>query len=164
MSAYRARVLTISTRASKGLWEDTSGPVIASALEAIGVQVLGIDVIPDGPLIRENLKRYADQEKLDLVISTGGTGISPTDETYLQTLSVIDRQIPGISELIRYSGFTKGILNASLSSGVAGVRGSTLIINLPGSKSGVSDGMEVLSKILPHALDQKSGVDHQRKD
>ena len=101
---------------------------------------------------------------MDLVITTGGTGISPTDVTHRETSSILTRQIPGIAELIRQHGFSKGVFNAALSSGVAGTRGTTLIINLPGSKSGVTDGMEILSGILLHALDQISGADHQRKE
>jgi molybdenum cofactor synthesis domain-containing protein len=160
---YNARVISVSTRASKGIWEDTSGPFIESALLELGLHCGVPVVIPDGEEVELKLgKAIADQ--IDLVITTGGTGLTPNDLTPEFTAKVIDRLTPGIAEAIRAFGLSHGVASAALSRGIAGVADKTLIINLPGSLGGVRDGMEVLKPILLHALDQINGGDHKRAD
>ena len=161
--SYRARVVTISTRASQGIWEDTSGPLIVDALNALSIQTASPIVIPDGEIV-ESILRAAIGEGIDLIITTGGTGHSPSDHTPEMTKRVIERESPGIAEAIRAYGLAQGVPTAALSRGVAGISGNTLIINLPGSLGGVRDGMAVLAPILIHALDQIHGGDHIRTE
>ena len=161
--SYRARVVTISTRASQGIWEDTSGPLIVDALNALSIATDSPIVIPDGDFVEQALRSLVEAD-FDLIITTGGTGHSPTDFTPEMTKRVIERDSPGIAEAIRANGLAQGVPTAALSRGVAGIAGSTLIINLPGSLGGVRDGMAVLSPILIHALDQIHGGDHTRTE
>ena len=163
MSTYRAAVITVSTRASQGIWEDTTGPFIANALNELGITTPAPIIIPDGEEVERTL-RVQIATRVDLIITTGGTGHSPTDWTPEMTLRVLDRQSPGIAEAIRAYGRAQGIATASLSRAVAGASGETLIINLPGSMGGVKDGMWVLRPILIHALDQMAGGDHTRTE
>ena len=161
--SYSARVVTISTRASQGIWEDTSGPHAVAALSALGIDTPAPIIIPDGEIVEATLRALV-AEGVDLVITSGGTGHSPTDFTPEMTLRVIDRSSPGIAEVIRAYGLAHGVATAALSRGIAGISGKTLIINLPGSLGGVRDGMAVLAPILIHSLDQIHGGDHTRTD
>lgn len=162
-TAFTARVVSISTRAAAGIWEDTSGPIIVDALQALGFECPSPIVIADGPEI-ENTLRDAVAARVDVVITTGGTGHSPNDVTPEMTLRVVERQSPGIAEAIRAYGVAHGVPTAILSRGVAGIAKHTFIVNLPGSTGGVRDGMAVLSPVLLHLVDQMRGGDHVRTE
>ncbi|WP_079134990.1 MULTISPECIES: MogA/MoaB family molybdenum cofactor biosynthesis protein [Streptomyces] len=155
---YRALAVTASNRAAAGVYEDKGGPLLVAGLETMGFAVDGPRVVPDGEPVREVL-REAVAAGYAVVLTTGGTGISPTDRTPEMTRSVLEREIPGIPEAIRAEGAAK-VATAALSRGVAGVAGRTLVVNLPGSTGGVKDGMAVLARLLPHAVDQIHGGDH----
>jgi molybdenum cofactor synthesis domain-containing protein len=156
----RAMAVTVSNRASAGVYEDTSGPVLVARLRELGCEVEGPVVIPDGERVEEVL-RDAVARGYDVVVTTGGTGLTPLDLTPEMTRRVIEREVPGIAEAIRLAGRDK-VPTAILSRGLAGVAGQTLIVNLPGSRGGVKDGMNVLADVLQHAVDQIRGGDHPR--
>jgi molybdenum cofactor synthesis domain-containing protein len=156
----RALAVTASNRAAAGVYEDRSGPVLVELLRSAGCDpVDGPVVVPDGEPVREAL-RDAVAAGYDVVVTTGGTGLTPGDLTPEMTRQVIDREIPGIAEAIRAAGLEAGVAAAILSRGIAGLAGRTLIVNLPGSAGGVRDGMGVLSSVLAHAIDQVHGGDH----
>jgi len=157
----RALAVTVSNRASAGVYPDKSGPVLADLLREAGCEVSGPLVIPDGSAVELALQD-ALNAGYDLIVTTGGTGLSPTDATPEMTRMLIDREIPGLAEAIRAAGVASGVPAAALSRGVAGLAGSTLIVNLPGSAGGVRDGMTVLAQVLEHAVDQIRGGDHPR--
>lgn len=156
----RAMAVSVSNRAAAGVYADTSGPLLVELLEALGCQVDGPVVIPDGEPV-EQVLRDAVAQGYDAVVTSGGTGLTPTDRTPEMTRLVIEREIPGIAEAIRLTGREK-VPSAALSRGLAGVAGRTLIVNLPGSTGGVRDGMAVLGEVLEHAIDQIGGGDHPR--
>ncbi|MFF3982048.1 MogA/MoaB family molybdenum cofactor biosynthesis protein [Streptomyces sp. NPDC055808] len=161
LAPYAALVVTASNRAAAGVYADTGGPLLAGGLASIGFAVDGPLVVPDGDPVEQALRAGA-AAGYDVIVTTGGTGLSPTDRTPEVTRSVIDYEVPGIPEAIRAEGLAK-VPTAALSRGLAGVAGGgTLIVNLPGSTGGVRDGIAVLERILRHAVDQIRGGDHPR--
>ncbi len=160
MSARSARVIVASTRASVGTYDDKSGPIIVEWLEQQGFSTVEPVVVADGSPVGEALNDALDGD-VDVIITSGGTGISPTDTTPEETVAVLDVVIPGLADAIRRSGLPT-VPTSVLSRGVCGVAGRTLIVNLPGSPGGVRDGLAVLGDVLDHALEQLAGQDHQR--
>jgi molybdenum cofactor synthesis domain-containing protein len=157
----KALAITVSNRAAAGVYADRSGPVLAELLRSAGCQVDGPQVVADGDPVEAAL-RDALRAGYDVVVTTGGTGLTPTDLTPEMTRKVLDREVPGIADAIRQEGAAAGVPASVLSRGLAGLAGQTLIVNLPGSTGGVRDGMAVLSRVLSHAVDQARGGDHPR--
>src|SRR5688572_14785725 len=147
-----ALVITLSDTAAAGGREDLSGPEAARILTEAGFDVRPVEVLPDDRASIEKRLRSASDEKIPLVVTTGGTGLSPRDVTPEATLAVIERPIPGIAELMRVEGF-KSTPRAALSRAVAGLRQSTLIINLPGSVKGVRECLGAVRPVLAHAIE-----------
>lgn len=150
---YQAAVITLSDKGARGEREDLSGPAIVRRLEAAGYEIAETLLLPDGEQpLKAQLIRLCDQRQLDLILTTGGTGFTPRDQTPEVTLSVAERQVPGISEAIRAHSMqiTK---RAMFSRGVSVIRGKTLIVNLPGSPKAVDESMDAFLDTLPHGLD-----------
>ena len=155
----RARVIVASNRAAAGLYQDTSGPVLVAGLLELGCEVdPEPEVVPDGEPVAMAL-RAAIADAVDVVLTSGGTGVTPTDRTPEATRGLLDFEIPGIAEAVRAHSRDK-VPAAALSRGLAGVAGRTLIVNLPGSTGGARDGLAVLGPILRHTVDQLHGGDH----
>jgi len=158
VSRRRAHVITASNRAAAGVYPDRGGPLIVEWLRERGYQVPEPTVAPDGVPVGEAM-RAAVTDGVDLVVTTGGTGISPTDATPEVTRELLDYEIPGLADAIRAAG-APTVPTAVLSRGLAGVAGRTLVVNLPGSTGGVRDGLAVLDGVLDHAIEQLRGGDH----
>ncbi len=149
----KAAVLTLSDRASKGVYKDISGNLIIDILKSNNFDVTAYEVIADNEeLIIEKLKNYSDKIKVDVVFTTGGTGFGLRDVTPEATRKVIDKEIPGIPELIRLEGLKK-TKKEVLSRAAAGIRNKTLIINLPGSPKGAEESLEIILDLIPHSLE-----------
>ncbi len=153
----RAAVLTLSDRGSAGLRQDESGKLIAQLLGGIDAGISHAGILPDErPLIASTLRKLADSGSIDLIVTTGGTGLSPRDVTPEATREVIDRELPGMAEAMRAAGL-KQTPHAMLSRAIAGVRGRTLIINLPGSPRAVRENLSVVLPALAHAISKIQG-------
>jgi molybdenum cofactor synthesis domain-containing protein len=166
MKPIRAGVVTVSDKGYAGEREDVSGPLLVGLLDEIGIVVVHKTVIPDEQdQIEALLIAWIDEEALDLIVTTGGTGATPRDVTPEATLAVVEREMPGLAEVIRWEGYRK-TPRAVLSRGVAGLRGCSLIVNLPGSPKAVRDGMATLAPILPHAVQMARGehTEHQYEE
>jgi molybdopterin adenylyltransferase len=156
----RAIVITISTRAAAGVYDDDAGPAVANMLREAGFEVGSVRVVPDGHgVVATELRAACDEA--DLVVTTGGTGLNPRDETPEATADVIDRPVPGIAEAMRAASLQITPMGM-LSRGVAGIRGSALVINLPGSPKAAVENLRVVVPVLGHALEQLAGGDHPR--
>ncbi|MGL5825786.1 MAG: MogA/MoaB family molybdenum cofactor biosynthesis protein [Nocardioides sp.] len=154
-----ATVIVASNRAAAGVYEDTTGPLIVDALRGLGFTVQAPVVVPDGvPVAAAITAAVATGARL--VLTTGGTGVTPTDRTPEVTRPLLTKEIPGIAEAIRAYGMAHGVPTAALSRGVAGVVDSALVVNLPGSRGGVRDALVVLEPIVGHAVEQILGSDH----
>ena len=154
-----AEVVVASNRAAAGVYEDETGPIIVEQLAELGFAVGAPVVVPDGGPVGEAIRTAVDRGAR-LVVTTGGTGITPTDRTPEVTGELLDFQIPGIPEALRAYGMSRNVHTAALSRGVAGVVGTCVVINLPGSKGGVRDAFAVLRHLLVHAVEQAAGSDH----
>jgi molybdenum cofactor synthesis domain-containing protein len=159
-SELRVVVVTVSTRAAAGEYEDRSGPAVVDALTLWGVTHPALRVVSDDEDELVALLGDVAASGVDVVLTTGGTGLAPDDRTPEATRRVIDREVPGIAEAIRAAGLDAGIPTASLSRGVAGVVGTTLIVNLPGSVGGARDGVALVGPLLDHVKQQLAGGDH----
>jgi molybdenum cofactor synthesis domain-containing protein len=154
----RGRVITASNRAATGVYADRSGPIIVAWLRERGYECPQAVVVPDGEPVGDAL-REAVGAGIDVVLTTGGTGIAPTDATPEATRALLDYEVPGLADAIRAAG-APTVPTAVLSRGLSGVAGRTLVVNLPGSTGGVRDGLGVLAGVLDHAVDQLRGGDH----
>lgn len=150
-----AAVLTLSDKGAMGEREDLSGPAIEEMLKRIGAEVTDYVILPDEKeMIKVKLLEYC--QRVDLILTTGGTGLAPRDVTPDATIEVIDREIPGIAEAMRAEGMKK-TARSMLSRAVAGVRGQTLIINLPGSPKAVRENLDAILDVIPHAIEKIKG-------
>ncbi|MDD4169904.1 MAG: MogA/MoaB family molybdenum cofactor biosynthesis protein [Desulfotomaculaceae bacterium] len=154
---YKIAIVTVSDKGARGERVDASGPAISEKVKSLG-EVVNYLVVPDDPdVIRESLTKLSDIEKVHLILTTGGTGLSPRDNTPEATLAVIEREVPGLAEAMRMDSLKKTSM-AMLSRAVAGVRGQTLIVNLPGSVKAVRECLDVIIPVLPHGLDILAGT------
>lgn len=160
-SSLRVAVITISDSVSSGKSEDKSGPAVIARCRELGWEIKSSLVIPDDPpSIREQLRELADSGRLDLILTTGGTGLSPRDSTPEATMAIADRLIPGFAEEMRRKGMEK-TPRAILSRAVAAVRNKSLILNLPGSPKGAVDSLDALADLLPHSIAIIHGARHE---
>lgn len=159
MSDRTAVVITASNRASAGVYADTSGEILFAGLASLGYVVKNPIVIPDDVIAIQAAIKNALQEKIDLIVTTGGTGISPHDVTPDATAPLIEKLIPGIPEALRAHSRDR-VPTTDLSRGLAGISGKSLIINLPGSPGGVKDGLVIIERLAGHVHDQIAGIDH----
>jgi len=158
MKPIQAAVVTVSDKGYAGEREDVSGPLLADLLRKMGAEIVSQTIVPDKRAeIERMLMLLADEAQVDLVVTTGGTGPAPRDVTPEATQAIIEREVPGLAEVLRFEGYRKTPL-AVISRGVAGIRGQTLFVNLPGSPRAVREGMETLTPILPHAIKMLRGV------
>lgn len=155
----RALVVTASNRAATGVYADTVGPMLTDALREAGFTTDDPWVVGDGEPLGQALGE-AVAARYDVVLTTGGTGLTPTDRTPEMTRPLLDREVPGLAEAIRAYGVAQGVPTAALSRGIAGVAGCTLVVNVPGSTGGARDAMTVLAPVLEHAVEQIGGGDH----
>lgn len=158
-SPLTAGVVVASNRAAAGVYEDATGPLIVDFLRELGFAVDAPRVVPDGEPVGAAIAAAAEGGAR-VVITTGGTGLTPTDRTPEVTRALLDFEVPGIAEAIRAYGVAHGVPSAVLSRGLAGVVGRCLVVNLPGSRGGVKDGLAVLRPVLVHAVEQVLGSDH----
>ncbi len=157
----RAGVITVSDKGSQGMREDRSGPEIVKMLEGIGVEVGDSAIVPDEiDRIQASLIEFADQRRMDLVVTTGGTGVSPRDVTPDATMAVIDREVPGMAEAMRRESH-RITPHALVSRAVVGIRGQTLIVNLPGSPKSVRENLAVILPAISHAIEKIKGDDRE---
>ncbi|WP_210649244.1 molybdenum cofactor biosynthesis protein B [Nocardioides sp. SYSU D00065] len=157
--SLRAAVVVASNRAAAGVYADETGPLIARWLREQGFDCGDAVVVPDGDAVREAIAA-AIEAGARVVLTTGGTGLTPTDRTPEATAPLLDREVPGIAEAVRAAGVAQGVPTAMLSRGLAGIAGECLVVNLPGSRGGVKDGLGVLAPVLRHAVEQVVGSDH----
>ncbi|MFH1675394.1 MAG: MogA/MoaB family molybdenum cofactor biosynthesis protein [bacterium] len=161
LKSFKAQIVTISDSRSTGERVDTVGPILTGILRETGAGLKDPIIVPDEKNeIVKTLIKLVDEDRIDLVITTGGTGLAPRDVTPEATLEVISKEIPGLAELVRHEGGMK-TAKAYLSRGIAGVRGSSLIINIPGSERGAVQSLEILLTLLPHALETLKGESHE---
>jgi molybdenum cofactor synthesis domain-containing protein len=164
MEPIHAAVITVSDKGFAGKRQDASGPLLTQELREMGAEVINQAIVPDERAeIERALVHAADVLHVDLILTTGGTGLTPRDVTPEATLAVVDRLAPGLAEALRFEGHRRTPL-AALSRGVAGIRGQTLVVNLPGNPKAVREGMEILSPILPHAIEMLRGVDTEHPE
>ena len=159
MTGLPAAVVVASNRAAAGVYADETGPLIVAALRGWGFDCDDAAVVPDGDPVRDAIAA-AVAAGARVVLTTGGTGLTPTDRTPEATRPLLDREVPGLAEAIRAHGTAQGIPTAALSRGLAGIAGDCLVVNLPGSRGGVKDGLAVLEPVLVHAVEQVVGSDH----
>jgi molybdenum cofactor synthesis domain-containing protein len=157
--SMRAAVVVASNRAAAGVYDDTTGPLLLDFLTRLGFSCEQPTVVPDGDPVGAAIAAAAEGGAR-VVLTTGGTGLTPTDRTPEVTRPLLDREVPGIAEAIRAYGVAQGVPTAALSRGLAGVAGDCLVINLPGSRGGAKDAMAVLEPLLVHAVEQIVGSDH----
>ena len=158
--AMRVSILTISDSVSSGKYEDRSGPAIAARCKELGWQIVASAVLPDERAsIEAHLKKACESNAIDLILTAGGTGVGPRDVTPEATMAVAERLIPGFSERMRAEG-AKKISRSILSRGVAGIRGHSIIINLPGSPRGAVESLDAIAELLPHAISVLHGAGH----
>ena len=152
--------MTISDKCSKGQREDKSGKIVKDLTDNLPSEIVKYEVIPDEPeMIKQKLIGYCDELKVDLVLTNGGTGFTTRDITPEATREIIEKEVPGIAEAMRFEGF-KLTKRAMLSRGISGIRGKTLIINLPGSSRGARESLEAVLEELPHGLDMLADREH----